>query len=161
MSLNSGIGSHIIRAISQAAYPRSGSLLRLRQDQSNCMQLQVPEQHPPAGSGHHPETGIPRKAAVICNIVPWYLGADDKIHPAQAADLTAGLWHDDAASAPGSVEDGHHHGAEELSGADSLLLRWPESTPTQRFRGARCLRHQLTGSPDRCSDTTVWCDRCP
>src|ERR1039458_1274416 len=39
------------------------------------------------------EAGIPRKATVIWNIVPWYIGSGEKIRPAQTADLTAGLSH--------------------------------------------------------------------
>ena len=39
------------------------------------------------------EAGIPRAVTVIWNIVPWYIGPDEKIRPARHADLAAGLPH--------------------------------------------------------------------
>jgi uracil-DNA glycosylase len=36
---------------------------------------------------------IPRKATIIWNIVPWYIGSGTRIRAAQAADLAAGLLH--------------------------------------------------------------------
>jgi uracil-DNA glycosylase len=37
------------------------------------------------------DAGIPRKATVIWNIVPWYIGSGQRIRPAQKGDLAAGL----------------------------------------------------------------------
>ncbi len=36
---------------------------------------------------------IPRKATIIWNIVPWYIGSEKKIRAAQTADLAAGILH--------------------------------------------------------------------
>jgi uracil-DNA glycosylase len=39
------------------------------------------------------DAGVPRKATVIWNIVPWYIGSGKKIRPAEAADLAVGVRH--------------------------------------------------------------------
>jgi uracil-DNA glycosylase len=37
------------------------------------------------------DAGIPRKATVIWNIVPWYIGSGTRIRPADGSDLAPGL----------------------------------------------------------------------